>query len=66
MMQACDELNILREKNRKNPKWINRGLYRQLYNPNRDIHNGKYDGNSLTEILDRLHFQNPAFKGSSS
>jgi group II intron reverse transcriptase/maturase len=33
MMQACDELNILREKNRKNPKWINRGLYRQLYNP---------------------------------
>ena len=33
MMQACDVLNILREKNRNNPKWINRGLYRQLYNP---------------------------------
>jgi len=32
MMQACDVLNILREKNRNNPKWINRGLYRQLYN----------------------------------
>ncbi len=33
MMQAYDVLNILREKNCKNPKWINRGLYRQLYNP---------------------------------
>jgi len=33
MIQACDVLNILREKNRNNPMWINRGLYRQLYNP---------------------------------
>lgn len=33
MMQACDILDIIREKNRNDPKWINRGLYRHLYNP---------------------------------
>ena len=33
MMQACDVLNILQEKNRNNPTWINQNLYRQLYNP---------------------------------
>ena len=33
MIQACDVLNILQEKNRNNPTWINRDLYRQLYNP---------------------------------
>ena len=32
-MEACDILNIIREKNQKNPTWINRGLYRHLYNP---------------------------------
>ena len=32
-MQACDVLNILQEKNRNNPTWINQNLYRQLYNP---------------------------------
>jgi group II intron reverse transcriptase/maturase len=33
MIQACDALDILRAKNQENPKWINRGLYRLLYNP---------------------------------
>ncbi|MEP7288959.1 MAG: reverse transcriptase domain-containing protein [Chloroflexota bacterium] len=33
MIQACDVLNILRTKNRQNPKWINHGLYHLLYNP---------------------------------
>jgi group II intron reverse transcriptase/maturase len=33
MIQACDALDILRAKNQANPKWINRGLYRLLYNP---------------------------------
>ena len=33
MMQACDVLDILRTKNRENPEWINRDLYRFLYNP---------------------------------
>lgn len=33
VMQACDVLNIIRMKNRVNPQWINRGLYRHLYNP---------------------------------
>ena len=33
MIQACDALDIIRKKNCDNPKWINRGLYRQLYNP---------------------------------
>lgn len=33
MIQACDGLNIIREKNQQNPEWINRDLYRQLYNP---------------------------------
>ena len=32
MMQACDVLNIIRKKNRQNPQWINRDLYRQLCN----------------------------------
>ena len=32
-MEACDVLNIIREKNQQNPKWVNRGLYRLLYNP---------------------------------
>ena len=32
-MEACDVLNIIREKNRLNPQWINRNLYRLLYNP---------------------------------
>jgi group II intron reverse transcriptase/maturase len=33
MMEACDVLDIIRMKNRENPEWINRGLYRILYNP---------------------------------
>ena len=33
MIQACDALSIIRTKNRDNPEWINRGLYRLLYNP---------------------------------
>lgn len=33
MMEACDVLNIIHEKNRKNPDWKNRGLYRLLCNP---------------------------------
>ncbi len=33
MIQACDALNILRMKNLQNPQWINRDLYRLLYNP---------------------------------
>jgi group II intron reverse transcriptase/maturase len=33
MIEACDGLNIIREKNQQNPEWINRDLYRQLYNP---------------------------------
>jgi group II intron reverse transcriptase/maturase len=33
MMEACDVLNIIREKNSLNPQWINRNLYRLLYNP---------------------------------
>lgn len=32
-MEACDVLNIIRTKNQKNPQWVNRGLYRHLYNP---------------------------------
>ena len=32
-MEACDVLNIIREKNSLNPQWINRNLYRLLYNP---------------------------------
>ncbi len=37
MIQACDALDILRAKNQKNPKWINRELYRLLYNPSLHI-----------------------------
>ena len=37
MIQAWDDLNILREKNQKNPQWIYRDLYRQLYNPSLHI-----------------------------
>ena len=37
MMEACDVLNIIHEKNRKNPDWKNRGLYRLLYNPSLHI-----------------------------
>lgn len=33
MTEACDALAILHEKNRTNPAWVNRGLYRLLYNP---------------------------------
>jgi group II intron reverse transcriptase/maturase len=33
MIQACDALDIIQEKNRRNPKWINRDLYRLLLNP---------------------------------
>ena len=33
MIQACDALDIMRTKNRDNPKWINQRLYRLLYNP---------------------------------
>jgi group II intron reverse transcriptase/maturase len=33
MIEACDALNIIRTKNHNNPKWINRDLYRLLYNP---------------------------------
>ncbi len=33
MIQACDELDILRKKNQNDPAWINRDLYRKLYNP---------------------------------
>jgi len=33
MIQACDVLNIIREKNLQDPQWINRDLYRRLYNP---------------------------------
>jgi group II intron reverse transcriptase/maturase len=33
MIEACDALNIIRTKNRNNPKWVNRDLYRLLYNP---------------------------------
>jgi group II intron reverse transcriptase/maturase len=33
MIQACDALNILQSKNRHNPNWINRDLYRLPYNP---------------------------------
>ncbi len=33
MIQACDALDIIRTKNRDNPKWINQRLYRLLYNP---------------------------------
>jgi len=33
MIQACNVLNIIRENNLQNPLWINRDLYRQLYNP---------------------------------
>jgi group II intron reverse transcriptase/maturase len=33
MIQACEALDILRTKNRNNPKWINTDLYRLLYNP---------------------------------
>jgi group II intron reverse transcriptase/maturase len=37
MIQACTELNIIQNKNRQNPLWINRRLYRQLYNPSLHI-----------------------------
>jgi group II intron reverse transcriptase/maturase len=33
VMEACDVLNIIRTKNEQSPMWINRGLYRLLYNP---------------------------------
>lgn len=33
MIEACDALAILRAKNRTDPTWINRDLYRLLYNP---------------------------------
>jgi group II intron reverse transcriptase/maturase len=33
MIEACDALAILQGKNRTHPSWINRGLYRLLYNP---------------------------------
>jgi group II intron reverse transcriptase/maturase len=33
MIQACDALDIIRTRNRDNPKWINQRLYRLLYNP---------------------------------
>jgi group II intron reverse transcriptase/maturase len=33
MTEACDAVAILHEKNRTNPEWVNRGLYRLLYNP---------------------------------
>jgi group II intron reverse transcriptase/maturase len=33
MIEACDALAILQAKNRTHPSWINRGLYRLLYNP---------------------------------
>lgn len=36
-MEACDVLNIIHGKNRKNPDWKNRGLYRLLYNPSLHI-----------------------------
>ena len=32
-MQACDALGIIRSKNQTHPGWVNRGLYRLLYNP---------------------------------
>lgn len=32
-MEACDILNIIREKNQKDPEWMNRDLYRTLSNP---------------------------------
>ena len=37
MMEASDVLNIIYEKNRKNPNWKNRGLYRLLFNPSLHI-----------------------------
>jgi group II intron reverse transcriptase/maturase len=33
MIEACDALDILQKKNRSDPKWIHRDLYRLLYNP---------------------------------
>ena len=33
MTTACDALAILEAKNRTHPTWVNRGLYRLLYNP---------------------------------
>lgn len=33
MIEACDALDILQKKNRSDPKWINRDLYRLLYSP---------------------------------
>ncbi|MDQ3929246.1 MAG: reverse transcriptase domain-containing protein [Chloroflexota bacterium] len=33
MISACDALDILRTTNRTTPTWINRQLYRLLYNP---------------------------------
>jgi hypothetical protein len=33
MTTAGDALTILHEKNRTRPAWVNRGLYRLLYNP---------------------------------
>lgn len=37
MIQARDLLDILQKKNRNNPKWINRDLYRLLSNPSLHI-----------------------------
>src|SRR3990172_7408317 len=49
MMQACVVLNIIRKKNRQNPQWINRNLYRQLYmpsrHPQREIRWGEFSRN---------------------
>jgi group II intron reverse transcriptase/maturase len=33
MIPACDVLTILRTKNRTHPTWVNRGIYRLLFNP---------------------------------
>ena len=33
MTKACDALAILRRRNRQNPRWVNRELYRLLYQP---------------------------------
>jgi group II intron reverse transcriptase/maturase len=33
VIEACDVLNIIRTKNQQHPQWLNRGLYRLLYNP---------------------------------
>ena len=43
MIEACDALDIIRTKNRNNPEWINKGLYRLLYNPTLDLAPGTPD-----------------------